>query len=88
MQYIQVGAYVNDERCPSKAALKRALKDAPETVKFDCTAAAGPHANRGPIKGTEVPKGDTLSVCGPDPYTNRKWYASVSIGRTGNIRVA
>lgn len=83
MAFVNVGAYVNNERCPSKAALKRALKEAPDTVRFDCTSAVGPDAGRADIKGTEVPEGDTLVVVGPDPYTNRKWYGNVKIGKNG-----
>lgn len=29
------------------------------------------------ISGDSLPPGDTLQVVGPDPFTSRKWYASV-----------
>ena len=83
MGFINVGAYVDGKRCKTKAALKRALKEAPETVRFDCTAAVGPDAGRSDIMGNNLPANDKLSVCGPDPYSDRKWYANVSVGKNG-----
>lgn len=87
MAYINVGAYIDGKRPKSKTALKTALKDAPETVRFDCTAAVGPDAGRSDIMGNDLPAGDTLTVCGPDPYTKRSWYASVSLNSKGGIKV-
>ena len=87
MSSINVGAYVDGDRCKTKTALKRALKEAPETVRFDVTAAVGEHAGKPDIVGNEIPADAKLSVCGPDPYTARNWWASVSIGQKGNIRV-
>jgi hypothetical protein len=85
MAFINVGAYVNNARPASKAALKRAMKEAPETVRFDRTAAVGPDAGKPDIKGTEVPEGDTMVVVGPNPYTERKWYGNVKHGRNGVV---
>lgn len=82
MAFINAGARVDGKRCRTKAALKRALKDAPESVRFDCTELLTSNAGRS-IKGTEVPEGDTLIVAGPDPYNARNWFANVKIGRNG-----
>lgn len=79
MSHINVGAYIDGKRCPTKKALKDALKSAPDTVTFDGTSPMGPQFT-GPASA--APEGDTLSVCGPDPYTSRKWFASVK--RTGD----
>lgn len=77
MAYVNVGAKVNGERPRTKKALKEAMAAHPETVLFDRTAA---FEGRGPIRGDELPE-DTLQVVGPDPYTNRKWYASIKNGK-------
>lgn len=78
MAFVNVGAYIDGNRPKSKKVLKEALRDAPETVRFDRTAAVGPDAGQPDIMGNELPAGDTLTVVGPDPYTARTWYASVS----------
>lgn len=85
MAFINVGAYINGARPKSKKALKDALKDAPATVTFDRTSVIGPGSVGGPIKGDALPEGDILSVTGPDPYTSRKWYASVKLNGKGGI---
>jgi len=80
MAYENVGAFVAGRRPASKAALKAALKDAPGTVTFDSTSAFGGGQTYTP---DTIPAGVTLSVCGPDPYRSRKFYASVAIGPKG-----
>lgn len=83
MSYINVGVFINGMRPPSKKALREALRDAPETVIFDQTALIRNEFNGGPIPGGTyitpplIPAGTNLTVVGPDPYRNRKWYASV-----------
>lgn len=76
MTFINVGAYVNGIRPKSKAALRRALETAPETVRFDCTAMDQAGRN---IYTTNIPAGAQLSVVGPDPYTSRAWYGTVKL---------
>lgn len=75
MTTINVGAYIDNRRAPSKAALKRALAATPELVAFDPTSAFGPS---GAFNGDHIPAGAILSVVGPDPYSDRRWYATVS----------
>jgi hypothetical protein len=36
----------------------------------------------------DVPVGVSLSVVGPDPYTDRRWYAQVSRSKDGKVKVA
>lgn len=79
MSYVNVGAAVNGRRPASKKALKEALRDAPATVEFDSTAMMGPRAGEVISATVEDVAGYTLSVTGPDPYTARNWYASVSV---------
>ena len=77
MTNINTGAYVNGERPKSKKALREALQDAPHTVQFDGTSPLSPDGGRN-YRADEVPEGFVLTVCGPDPYTRRNWWANVS----------
>jgi hypothetical protein len=36
----------------------------------------------------EIPAGATLSVVGPDPFTSRRWYATVTRTANGSVKVA
>lgn len=85
MQYINVG--VSDsggKRIKTKKALKEMVKADPRSVIVDSTALFGTRYD-GYL--SEMPEGVTLSVVGPDPYNDRKWYASVK--RNGdNITVS
>ncbi len=85
MAFINVGASLNGARIASKAALKRAIKDTPDAVEFDSTSPMGQQYDGGPA---DIPTGVKLSVVGPDPYTNRKWYATVERTSTGAVKVS
>lgn len=76
MSYINVGAFVAGGRPKTKKALKEALTDAPQTVRFEGTSAMGPQF-RGYAR--DLTEGIRLSVAGPDPYTSRKWFATVEL---------
>jgi len=80
MAYENVGAFVDGKRPSSKAALKAALRGAPETVTFDSTSMLVGSRTFTP---DTIPAGVILSVVGPDPYTSRKFYASVTSGPKG-----
>lgn len=94
MGYINVGATYDDGegngpvRVATKTALRKALKENPGDVVFDVTTGPAllPEGAATSYRGSEVPEGVTLSVVGPDPFTNRKWYASVQI-RNGKATV-
>lgn len=75
MNYINGGARAM-YRGPilTKAALKAAVKAYPEDVEFFSTSELGATFN-GPV--SQMPADAVLQVCGPDPYRNRRWYASV-----------
>lgn len=84
MSYLNCGAYVDGKRPATKAALKRALADAPETVTFDLTSAF--NSVDAPLTGVSIPAGTKLSVVGPDPYARRNWYGTVAVAaRTGKV---
>lgn len=57
----------------TKTELKRLVKEAPETVRFDCNSEFGKWA--GPI--TEMPEEDRLQITGPHPEHQRLWYATI-----------
>ena len=87
MTYVNVGAYSDNQRIPSKAALKRMVKESPGIVRFDQTSALGNNGMPKLIALTMLTPGITLSVVGPDPYESRKWYANVEF-KNGKIVVS
>lgn len=80
MSFINVGAQIDGRDAPSKRALKLTLADHPERVTFYSTSELGAVFDG---NGTEIPQGVTLSVCGPNPYNARKFYASVTTTAKG-----
>jgi hypothetical protein len=78
--------YVNGwtPSCKTKKALREAVK-AGTGVYFYGTSAMGPQYE-GYV--ADVPVGVSLSVVGPDPYTDRRWYAQVSRSKDGKVKVA
>lgn len=62
---------------PSKAALKRAIKDSPQDVEFYPTSIFNaPESIRA---GEMTVFSEPVYVVGPDPETSRKFYASVQV---------
>lgn len=90
--YISVGACVNGSRPATKKVLREALADPAHRVRFDNTAAAWfPSESSWDPAGdnlADLPVGVVLSVTGPDPYTDRRWYASVTRLANGKIKVS
>ena len=93
MKYVNVGALDRDaRRIPTKAALKRAVNN--DDIAFDQTAFPHDDGLPGLIEPADVYRAIeqtgneiVLSVVGPDPYNRRMWYASVTIGRDGKLKV-
>jgi hypothetical protein len=87
MGYINGGVRSATTNTPiaSKAALKRAVVADPADVMFFCTSELGEVFNG---RLTETPESAKLQVVGPDPYTNRRWYATVTRDAAGTIKVA
>ena len=73
------GAYVNGRRAASKKALREAD---PATVELEATSAFG-NEYGGPL--SDAPHGK-YNVVGPDPYRDRRWYATITVDAKG-IRV-
>lgn len=86
MDNIGVGAWLPDGRPATKTALRKALADAPGTVRFNATAKVGPHIGKS-FQGDAIPEGVRLNVVGPDPDTARVWYGNVTLGRNGRPRL-
>lgn len=85
MGFVNVGAVDDRGRgFATKKALKEALAADPSGVNFFGTSDFTPYHS----DGNGIPLGVTLSVVGPDPYTSRKWYATVERGRDRGIKVS
>jgi hypothetical protein len=64
-------------------ASKKALKEAIGTAWLEATSIFGNEYD-GPV--SSAPVGDYF-VVGPDPYKSRKWYARITVGQGGKVRV-
>lgn len=84
MTYINVGARLDTgsgapPRITTKKALRDALRDNPGDVRFDNTHYPVADWQQKVYRADELPEGIKFSVCGPDPYTDRKWFATVQL---------
>lgn len=86
--YVNVGARSNltNLDIPTKADLKRQLGDKPALVTFYSTDAIGEGRDKLWF-GDSLDIGTKYTVTGPNPYTNRKWYATVEKAPNGKITV-
>ena len=84
--YVNTGTnYATDgSDVPTKKALKEALAASPASVVFYETSAVPMPIL---INGSELVEGVKYSVTGPNPYKNRKWYATVEL-TGGKIKVS
>lgn len=81
MRYVEVHATDVFGDIPSKKALKERLADDPYVFTF--TPVSVFNSDIRDICVWDLPKDVTLQVTGPNPYTNRKWYATVQRGPNG-----
>jgi hypothetical protein len=86
-KYVQGGAEfpVEPGKKPTKAGLKKAVKEQPDRVMLYATSSMGPQFSD---TADKLPEGTVFTVVGPDPYSKRDWYANVSVGRGGKLVVA
>lgn len=77
------GVFVDGQRPATKKALREAAADDPARVQVECTSA---FTARGTIALTRLPRGKYY-VVGPDPYTSRKWYATIVVAADGRVGV-
>jgi hypothetical protein len=90
--WINAGAaHSTGERIKTKAELKRVLKATPQAVTFDTTSNF-PNAEETVVASDlgNRPRAaeEAWQICGPDPYADRKWYATVRANRLGNLKVS
>lgn len=76
------GIFINGRRPQSKKEVKEALAADPDSVYLERTAWIGDEYD-GPV--SEAPDGEHRFV-GPDPYTSRKFYGTVTI-KQGKAKV-
>lgn len=84
--YVNVGVrYTTDSSdIPTKKALKAALASEPDNVDFYTTSEFS--AKYG-FTGANLADHTKYAVTGPNPYTSRKWYATVEKLPNGKITV-
>jgi hypothetical protein len=78
--YVQGGAEFHSKGKRTKAALKAEIKADPSSVYLYDTSA---FANKFSGPADKMPNNIIFNVVGPDPYTDRSWYASIYHGRNG-----
>lgn len=79
------GIFIKGKRPQSKKAIKEAVQNDPTTVRAEATSMFGNEFG-GTI--TELPQGTTVTFCGPDPYTSRKFYGTISRSSSGKLVVS
>lgn len=83
--YVNVGVKNRSDGTdiPTKAALKRAIAANADDVVVYGTSDMTPFT--GSVDDLDI--GVKYSVTGPNPYTSRKWYATLEKGTNGKITV-
>lgn len=83
--YVNVGVSNRSDGTdiPTKAALKRAIAANPDDVVVYGTSDMSPFTG----SADDLLIGVKYSVTGPNPYTNRKWYATLEMGANGKVTV-
>lgn len=84
--HIQGGAKVKRRGAPkfTKTLLKERIKSEPDQVELFATSGMGPQ-----FHGTadNLPENTEFLVVGPNPYSQRDWYAKIHKGRGGSLVV-
>lgn len=83
--YVNVGVKNRSDGTdiPTKAALKRAIAANPDDVVVYGTSDFTPFTG----SADNLREGVKYSVTGPNPYTSRKWYATLEKGPNGKVTV-
>lgn len=84
MTFVNVGARMNNSDIPTKKALKDVIASFPYKVVFYTTSAMEPSET---VTADELDTTVNYTVVGPNPYNNRKWYATVTRDNSGKITV-
>lgn len=88
MAYLNAGARTGaGQDFRTKKDLKAAITTNPTFVTIYVTDAFGPNAGKSVI-ADNLEIGVKYSVTGPNPYTSRKWYATVEKQPNGTVKVS
>lgn len=68
------GVFIDGERPASKSALKRALAEDVRSVEIEDVESYGLAPE---MPASSLEEGMEIEVCGPDPYTERNWTATI-----------
>lgn len=77
-RFIECQALVNDQPARYKKTLKEAVAQEPQSVWFQSVGGLFDHFSGGL---EDIPRGTVLTIVGPDPWRDRRWYATVADGR-------
>lgn len=80
------GVYVAGRHPKTKKALREAIVGGEQDIVFEPTS---PFQRPDWIKVSDIEDGSTgtVYVVGPDPFTDRRWYAQVALSKTGKVVV-
>jgi hypothetical protein len=84
--YFNCGASGPNGRFRTKKALRDQLAADAAEVYFDGTAP--PFQTAEGYRANELPEGLRFQVTGPDPYTSRRWYATVVRQSDGSVKIS
>ncbi len=87
MAWINVGASINGTRVPNKKRLREALAADLKSVEFDQTSTLGHPDFPASFTVDILPDRIKLTVVLPDPYTDRRYYATVE-KKNGKVKVS
>lgn len=78
------GIYIRGRRPQSKREVKAACADNPENVKIEATSFHGDeyHGTAAEYTGAKP-----IYFVGPDPYTSRKFYGTITRNKAGELTV-
>jgi hypothetical protein len=71
----------------SKAAMKRAHAENPASVRFESVSPMGPQFDGTVESPADLPDGLKLTVVGPNPFTDRRWYGTVEV-KNGKVKIS
>ena len=71
----------------SKAALRRAYDADPGSVRFDSVSPMGTQFNGYVRTPEDLPAGLKLTLVGPDPFTDRRWYGTLEV-KNGKVKIS
>lgn len=78
------GVFIHGRRPVSKKAVKQALIDKPDNVSIEATSFFG---NEFDGIATSMAIGSKVHFVGPDPYTKRNFYGTITRKPDGTFRV-